>query len=278
MNIQLRQHVNDTKEVKPVVMPRSATAENAMAGLTQRYQFISTADTVKSIESLGYVLHSVSEAKANKEEKKGYQKHLLRFRLPSDLDNAAIFKSREGFPEIVVVNSHDGTSAMRIMAGYFRLACANGLISGSITDEMRIRHVTRINVDPKKELEESLKIVADRAKQLSFVAASWQQKTLDDNQVRYLVNAAVSARIIGTKYQGENVAVNTTALLNPKREADRGSDLWTVFNVLQEKAIKQPLEVRLDDGEMKTLRTTRSLDRIVAINKALWQAAENVAA
>lgn len=259
-------------------LPLSALATNAMAHVSSRYQFLDTAAAIRNIESMGYVLHSASQARVTKQEKQGYQKHLLRFRLPQDVNNQEVFKRQGEFPEVVIVNSHDGASAMRIMAGYFRLVCANGLISGSITDELRIRHVIRHGIDPAKELEDSLRIVAGKAQQLSLVAANWKQVELSDNAVKFLVNATVEARTIGTKYQGESLKVNTIELLRPKRSEDTGSDLWTVFNVLQEKAIKAPLEVTLDDGDKVTLRTTKSLDRIVSINKALWQAAESVAA
>lgn len=266
------------KEVKPVTVPRSALAIGAMPHVTERYQFISTADTIAQIEAMGYQLRSATEAKVRKEERKGFQKHLLRFRLPDNQTDMELFKNQQEFPEIVIINSHDGAHSMRIMAGFFRMACANGLISGSISDEMKIRHVVKLNHDPKKELEETLRIVAGKAKNLSNVVANWKRIKLSEDQRDVLVMATLQARLAGTKHEGHMIQAPEEALLRPVRQSDTGNDLWTTFNILQEKAIKSPIQIKLDDGNTVMLRTTKALDRIVDINKALWHAAETVAA
>lgn len=264
--------------IEKKLIPNSALAINPMGNVSPRYQFIDTNKAISQIEAMGYQLHSATEARVTKQEKRGYQKHLLRFRLPQEESNQELFKRNGEFPEIVVVNSHDGASAMRIMAGFFRLACANGLISGSITDEIRLRHVIKHGVDPAKELEDALRIVAGKAQALTVVADTWKRIQLSDRDKSFLVSAAIEARSIGTKYQGERLKVDSTLLLKPKRQEDKGTDLWSVFNVIQEKIIKAPLEVLTEDGEKYTLRTPKALDRVVAINKALWQSAESVAA
>ena len=42
--------------------------------------------------------------------------------------------------ELVLINSHDGLSSYRLMAGLFRVVCANGMIAGQSYDEIRIKH------------------------------------------------------------------------------------------------------------------------------------------
>lgn len=152
-----------------------------MPGLSNRYQFLSTKQAITTIESMGYALASASEARTQKEERKGYQKHILRFRLPEHVAASrealqALKDKGAEFPEIVYIGSHDGKTATKIMAGFFRIVCANGLISGSIRDELRIKHIVKANVNLEKELEESLKIVAERARNLTNVVEHWKSK------------------------------------------------------------------------------------------------------
>ena len=42
--------------------------------------------------------------------------------------------------EIVMVNSHDGTSAYQLIPGVFRVVCSNGLVSGKHMGEIRVPH------------------------------------------------------------------------------------------------------------------------------------------
>jgi hypothetical protein len=44
------------------------------------------------------------------------------------------------FNEIILVNSHDGSTSYQMMAGAFRFVCTNGLICGDLVEDIRVRH------------------------------------------------------------------------------------------------------------------------------------------
>jgi hypothetical protein len=50
--------------------------------------------------------------------------HMVRFRHAEHLSPLAVGAE---VPELVLVNSHDGASAYKFMAGVFRLVCSNGV-------------------------------------------------------------------------------------------------------------------------------------------------------
>lgn len=261
-----------------VKLPSSANAIHAMPNaVSDKYQFFSTKDLVTKIEAMGYVLSSAQQAFARK-EKQGYQRHVLRFRLPQSIDNQQAFALKQEFPEIVIVNSHDGSSSMRIIAGLFRLVCANGLISGRALDEIRIRHVKRIGVNPDEQLQEVLRVVAEKAKALAAVAERWKQVSVTESGVKELLTATLEARTKGTAYEGKPLKVDSDMLLRAYRPEDIENNLWTVFNVLQEKAIKSAFFAQTIDGETVRLNAPKALDRQVGINQYLWNAAEKLAA
>jgi hypothetical protein len=42
--------------------------------------------------------------------------------------------------EIILLNSHDGSSSYQMMAGMFRFVCANGMVCGDTLHDVRVRH------------------------------------------------------------------------------------------------------------------------------------------
>lgn len=57
-----------------------------------------------------------------RDEGKGeHTKHMLRLRHASQINGAEA-------KEIVLLNSHDGTSSYQMVAGMFRFVCSNGLV------------------------------------------------------------------------------------------------------------------------------------------------------
>ncbi|MGO4484326.1 DUF932 domain-containing protein [Rhizobium sp. 2TAF27] len=68
----------------------------------------------------------------------------------------------------------------------------------------------------------------------------------------------------------------------PRRHDDRANDLWTVWNVVQENAIKGGLRgVGRDDlGRPRRVksRAVNGIDLDIKLNKALWLLGERMAA
>jgi hypothetical protein len=42
--------------------------------------------------------------------------------------------------EIILLNSHDGTSSYQMLAGMFRFVCQNGMVCGDTVHEVRVPH------------------------------------------------------------------------------------------------------------------------------------------
>ena len=68
-----------------------------------------------------------------------YKKHIIRFR-NKEMDNLSA-EIGDTHPEIVLTNSHNGTSSFKFHVGLFRLVCSNGLVVADKTfDQYSIRH------------------------------------------------------------------------------------------------------------------------------------------
>ncbi|HEF0901178.1 TPA: DUF932 domain-containing protein, partial [Escherichia coli] len=60
-------------------------------------------------------------------------KHMLRLRRAGEING-------EHVPEIILLNSHDGTSSYQMLPGYFRFVCQNGCVCGQSLGEVRVPH------------------------------------------------------------------------------------------------------------------------------------------
>lgn len=103
---------------------------------SDRYAYVSTYDLLSGMRDNGFYPVKVSHPLCRTEDKKNFGKHLIRFRREDQLTST---EARE----VILVNSHDGSSSFQLMAGIFRLVCANGLIVGEKDTEIRIPHSGR---------------------------------------------------------------------------------------------------------------------------------------
>jgi hypothetical protein len=119
---------------------KSVVAQNHGGKTTDRFAFIPTTRVIDILDKAGWVPAKIAERRCNKEENRGFQNHLIRFRRKEDLEVKAVVG--EMIPEIIVKNAHDGSSCFNIMAGLFRFVCGNGMIIADSTFAThRIKHI-----------------------------------------------------------------------------------------------------------------------------------------
>ena len=79
----------------------------------------------------------------------------------------------------------------------------------------------------------------------------------------------------------ENAPVQPEQLLSERRYDDKGHDLWTTFNVVQENVMRGGLKgtKRTDNGRSRrtTTRPVKAIDRNIKLNQALWYLTEKMA-
>ena len=71
------------------------------------------------------------------------------------------------------------------------------------------------------------------------------------------------------------IGVDMVELLNPTRKEDMGSDLWNVFNVVQEKVLAGDFEYTTNKGKVRKAREVKNFILDQKINKELYQVALN---
>jgi hypothetical protein len=91
----------------------SVYADAAHESRSARYAYIPTADIVQGLRNEGFMPFMACQAGSRIEGKAEFTKHMLRFRHDSQING-------ETANEIILINSHDGTSSYQMLAGCLR--------------------------------------------------------------------------------------------------------------------------------------------------------------
>jgi hypothetical protein len=243
----------------------SAYAETPWHAMSDRYGFVPTSTIIGRLAREGFHPVRALQSKSRTEGKADFTRHMIRFR---HLDHLRPSVVGDELPELVLTNSHDGTSAYQLAAGIYRLVCSNGMVVQSADfGTVSVRHTgsgdfaDRI-IDATYEVLGSTQLTMDRID-------AWKGIALDPPQRLALASAAVELRPNG---------VAPEALLTTRRSADRDGSLWTTANVIQENYMKGGVYGRNPDtGRRFRTRPVGSVSEDLRINRALWTLTERLA-
>lgn len=244
----------------------SVFAKDYASDRSDKYTQFNTYDIIQALEEEGYVPTYASQGGRKRLENSiNHATHMVRFthrdNLTRDFAPRFGFGKHGGFTEIVLTNSHDGSTAFNIDAGFFRLVCANGMMVNMVSSEVahsRIRHQGH-SID--EVVAASIK-AASVTDEIQDTINRWYETPLTAAQQRELAR-----RCCALRYKAKNL--NYKSLLTPRRNDDAQKNLWTVQNVIQENLIR--------GGVKLGKRLTRPLTNVKlnrALNMELWKATE----
>lgn len=243
----------------------SIFAADAHHTRSERYTFVPTLEVLSGLRREGFQPFMVGQSRTRVADRREFTKHMIRLRHASQINAAEA-------NEIILINSHDGTSSYQMLAGMFRFVCMNGLVCGDISNDIRVRHKGNI-VD---DVIEGAFTVVEGFKRVEDQRDTMKALTLSSGEQNAYAEAALH-----TKYEPDPITgafpITAAQLLRPRRYEDNASDLWTTFNRVQENAIRGGLRGRAATGRRTTSREVTGIDQSVKINRALWTLAERMA-
>jgi len=244
----------------------SIFAEGKHASRSERYTYIPTIEVLRGLRKEGFEPFMVAQSKSRIEGKSEFTKHMIRMR------HAAHVEARPEANEIILINSHDGASSYQMLAGVFRFVCCNGLVVGTVSNDIRIPHKGNIQHDV---IEGAFRVLDD----FEAVDASthgMKALTLRADEQRAFATAALALRY-GHRTEGQPPApITAEQLIEARRPEDLGHSLWTTFQRVQENAIQGGQRGRSVQGGRMQTRSVGSIDRSVNLNRALWVLAEEM--
>lgn len=244
----------------------SIFATGPMRGVSPRYTFVPTARIVSGLRELDWVTVDVEEQRIRLEARRGFQKHLLRFRRAEQMEALD-----EWNVELVLVNSHDAGSAYQLHAGIFRRICSNGLVlSDSQFEALRFRHA---GLEPDEVVSSSLRLI-EFMPRVGERVQKFRERRLDQGESRRFAEQALLLRYPSL----EEAPVEPETVLQARRPQDEGNDVWNTLNRVGENLNRGGVsDHRLDRrGRLRSVRGIRGIDSKVSLNKDLWGLAEGM--
>ena len=241
----------------------SILAEAPHESRSQRYAYIPTATVLTELRKEGFQPFMVTQTRTRHEDRRDYTKHMIRLRHASQIN------ARGEANEIILLNSHDGTSSYQMLAGMFRFVCSNGLVCGDTVADVRVPHKGDV---AGQVIEGAYQVLHgfDRALESR---ESMQAITLDEGEAEVFARAALSL-----KYDDPDkpAPITESQILMPRRFDDRRPDLWSVFNRTQENLTKGGLHGRSANGRRQQTRPVQGIDSDIRLNRALWLLADGL--
>lgn len=232
---------------------------------SERYHYIPTIDVVNALRGEGFFPFFAAQTNVRKADKREHTKHMLRLRHASQINH-------QEANEIILLNSHDGSSSYQMLAGMFRFVCCNGMVCGNTVGDVRVRHSGKGDIIG--EVIEGAYTVRDAFDMIENERDAMRGVMLQPNQQQALASALLS-------YKHDDptrpAPIEPEQLLRARRQEDRANDLWTTTNRIQENVIKGGLSGRNAKGRRTTTRAVKGIDQDLKLNKALWEFSKKMA-
>ncbi len=209
---------------------------------------------------------AVEEQRIRTEARRGFQKHLLRFRRAEQMETLD-----EWNVELVLVNSHDAGCAYQLHTGIYRRICSNGLVlSDSQFESIRFRHA---GLEAEQVVTASLRLL-DYMPRVAELVSRFRSRVLDQRESQQFAEQAVLLRYSTLA----EAPVDAATLIQVRRPEDEGADLWNSTNRLQEALVCGGVSDHHRDkrGKLRSVRALRGIDSKVSLNKGLWGLAERM--
>ena len=248
--------------------------------VSERYVQANTATVIEDLAKLGWFPTDAKQCRKKKNSSGIRSFHMLSFQNPdvkickpvTDADGNTT-EIVDSYPRIILTNSHDGFNSFKFMVGLFRLVCSNGLVVSS--DEMVNMSIRHVNYD----FEALRVVVANAIEQVPNIVNTMntmKNTILSDDDKKELATTVVKIRKDVDDDAKIDIDEKTIMdILMPVRDEDEGNDLWTIFNVCQEKLIKGGFQSVGKNNKSRKQRGITSIKKDVDFNQRLWAAAMN---
>ena len=276
---------NELREIAPSIFSTKPSPE-----VSKKYSHIPTDKLIDDMRLLGWKAIDAKEVKARQKSTRGFQKHLVVFRNPDivinhnpnglkrDTSSPTGWRNSDGtfgkknsvdtvFPQILLTNSHDGKNAFTFTAGLFRMICENGLvISTNEFEKVAIRHMGY-------DFEELQKQINEMVEQLPLTVESMNKMIDTKMEQKAIVDFAKD--MLAVRFPEEElkrITIDMDEFITPVRPEDKGKDLWSVFNVIQEKIIEGDFEYKVGVKTRKA-RQIKNFKQDMDLNSKMFDVA-----
>lgn len=163
-----------------------------------------------------------------------------------------------------IQNSCNGSKPMELDLGTYRQICSNGAVAHTSYSHSKVAHTEKGHYS----LNEILCNLGIRTQGVMDEFNKLKDSNLTPKQAMAMATDAAAIRF------GKGHEINIEQLLNVVRDEDKGDDVWTIFNRIQEN-LTQPH--RISDNNGRLLSGVNGVYEDTRVNKELFQLAHSYA-
>ena len=276
---------DELREIAPSIFSTKPSPE-----VSTKYSHIPTDKLIDDMDLLGWKVIDAKEVNARQKSTIGYQKHLVVFRNPDIVINQMPKNIRESitsptgyrrtdgtfakknpidtvFPQILLTNSHDGKNAFTFTAGLFRMVCENGLVvSTNEFEKVAIRHMGY-------DFDELQKQIHEMTERLPLTVES--MNNMIDTKMEQESILKFAKEMLAVRFPEDElrrITIDMDEFITPVRPEDKGDDLWSVFNTIQEKIIEGDFEYTVGVKHRKA-RQIKNFKQDMDLNSKMFDVA-----
>lgn len=241
----------------------SVFASSPHERMSGKYTFIPTERVLSGLMHAGFVPVEARQTVVRRSSAL-HARHVVRLRRRFET-----VRLRDSIPEVVFLNSHDGTSAYQLRVGIFRVVCTNGLIvSHGAFPGICVPHRGNV-VD---EVIAGAVQIAERFDELAEQVERMEERRLStDEQVVF------AQRALLLRYPNPiDCGLQPSQLLTVRRPEDASDNLWSALNRVQEILIRGGLTRRTANGRLTRMRGITAIRKDLQLNSRLWDLATEV--
>ena len=276
---------DELREIAPSIFSTVPSPE-----VSKKYSHIPTDKLIDDMELLGWNVIDAKEVAARTKGTRGFQKHLVVFRnddivinqMPNNIVESSTsptgYRRTDGtfakknpidtvFPQILLTNSHDGKNAFTFTAGLFRMICENGLVvSTNEFEKVAIRHMG-YDFD---ELQVQINEMVERLPLTVESMNNMIDTKMTQNSIVKFAKDMLAVRFPEDELR--RITIDIDEFITPVRADDKGDDLWSVFNVIQEKIIEGDFDYTIGTKHRKA-RQIKNFKQDMDLNSKMFDVA-----
>ena len=270
VNQKIENRESLTMDELKMICPEISTPEinpelRQKLGITDKYVHVPTERVIEDIMELGWT--PINAYRVNSRGRRtGTGRHMVKF-----VNYDFMQEGKTEYPELLLTNSHDGTTAFKLDVGIFRLVCSNGMVVKSQDfGSMKVRHYGYDFETIKGAVNKLVEQIPDYLKQVEDM----KEQELEREQMLEFAREAALLRFKTANIETIDKLVDVDDLLESTRKEDEGNGLWEVFNRLQEKVVNGKFNYALGKKERKA-RPVKGFKSQVKLNQDLWELASS---
>ena len=245
---------NDINKVSAFI-PSLDKDWRASQRINSKATMVESLDAVREFQRQGWNIAGAYEQRNKQNRKVG--SHFIRMEHP-DFKVTNSKGKIDAVATMNIFNSTTGAKPMELDLGAYRQVCSNGMIAHTSYSNASVPHTEK----GQYSLQEILCDLGIRTQGVMEEFNKLKERNVSPQEAMHLATQAAEIRF------GKGHRIDVSQLLNTVREEDKGDDVWTVFNRIQEN-LTQPH--RITDHLGNVMNGVSNIEEDTRINKELFE-------